>query len=568
MQNWRKIVVRLIVTIVCVGCLTGCSSKNKDKTTKYQIHYHSNVTLTLDLPSTYTKDEIVQLPEPSMEGYRFLGWYSNSDYTGSAIQSIDSSWQKDLDLYAKWEKLYQIRYQLDGGTFSEEVPNEYSSLEKVILPIPQKQRAIFKGWYFDINDLQSAVETIDKGNMEDITLYAKWEKTYIVTLRPEGGMVSESTIEFTKEDELTLEVPQKENSIFLGWYDNYDFEGMPIEKIERGRESSIILYAKWMEICQITYHFNEGILSVDYPTYYIPGEETLLPTLSKQGYQFLGWSEYADGSGNIFSKVPVSYEEDLELYAVFEKVFYRIEYVIGENIFTSKQQLFISFFSDFYDYIVNYRHASGQLERNNVRSLEDFLSIAGAWSGGGAGMGAIGNLAGSFYLGIDVGGKLEDQTADQGFIGYCLEKNKYVEFIYFLQEFFYHWRKDEGYTGGPDDPNHTGSDFLASAWASLVDTAKFFYYEKDTLPSYFIKKGNIPAMYDRIPYVLGEENPELPYQYDWEKGLDLPVTLTMAGYRFIGWYDNPNYSGDALIRIPSHIFSDIKVYAKWEKVEE
>ena len=137
--------------------------------------------------------------------------------------------------------------------------------------------------------------------------------------------------------------------------------------------------------------------------------------------------------------------------------------------------------------------------------------------------------------------------------------------MYFIQDFFYWWRLDEGYTNGPDDPEGTGSDFLASAWASVVDTAKFFYYDKDTLPSYFISKGHIPAFYDRIPYIVNLGENTFIYTYDWVEGLNLPTSLTMDGYTFVGWFDNENFEGDALEYLPTNIYHNITLYAKFVK---
>ena len=85
----------------------------------------------------------------------------------------------------------------------------------------------------------------------------------------------------------------------------------------------------------------------------------------------------------------------------------------------------------------------------------------------------------------------------------------------------------------------------------MVDTAKFFYYDKDTLPSYFISKGHIPAFYDRIPYIVNLGENTFIYTYDWEEGLNLPTSLTMDGY--------------TLEYLPTNIYHNITLYAKFVK---
>ncbi len=55
-------------------------------------------------PGSYTiKSEEIPLAVPEKNGYIFNGWYSDSDFSGSAITSIASGSTGDLDLYAEWE---------------------------------------------------------------------------------------------------------------------------------------------------------------------------------------------------------------------------------------------------------------------------------------------------------------------------------------------------------------------------------------------------------------------------------------------------------------------------------
>ena len=55
------------------------------------------------------------------------------------------------------------------------------------------------------------------------------------------------------------------------------------------------------------------------------------------------------------------------------------------------------------------------------------------------------------------------------------------------------------------------------------------------------------------------------YTYDWEEGLNLPTSLTMDGYTFVGWFDNENFEGDALEYLPTNIYHNITLYAKFVK---
>jgi uncharacterized repeat protein (TIGR02543 family) len=38
------------------------------------------------------------------------------------------------------------------------------------------------------------------------------------------------------------------------------------------------------------------------------------------------------------------------------------------------------------------------------------------------------------------------------------------------------------------------------------------------------------------------------------------------GYIFKGWYDNPDFEGEAIWKIDNTWYWDIKLYAKWEEI--
>lgn len=519
----------------------------------YTISYELNGgNLSSNAKTSFKENETVSLITPTKEGFVFDGWYQS----GELVTTITN---QDYYLIAKWKQVFKISYQTDGGMLPGTTITKFFEDEIVELPIPKKDNYEFLGWYQ--ND--ELVTTITN---QDYQLTAKWERIYKITYYLYGGKFEETALYKIKDDEeYYLLIPQKEGFIFKGWFNNSKFTGDEITKINQGTTDDIKLYACFEKVYQITYIIDDGQMPEEYINYYYPEKGEELPIPTRNGYRFLGWSERPNASDH-YSIVPISFEQDLILYPGWEKVNYQMNYQFPYKIFANKDHLFVSFFTDFYNYIVSYRNEANYLESCGIKSVQDFLEVAGNWSGGASGMGRIGNIAGKYYLKIDVGGDIHNQTSDDGFIGYCLENDNYSELIYFLQEFFYWWRKDEGYTGGPDDPNNVGSDFLASAWASLVDTAKFFYFEKDTLPSYFIRKGHVPEMYDRIPYIVKTENFELNYEYDWEKGIDLPNDMIIYGYKFLGWYDNPEYIGTPITKVEIGIYHDVIVYAKLEKL--
>ena len=123
--------------------------------------------------------------------------------------------------------------------------------------------------------------------------------------------------------------------------------------------------------------------------------------------------------------------------------------------------------------------------------------------------------------------------------------------------FFAYWRTDEGYTGGQNDPNNLGNDFFASAWASFVDTCKFFYFTGDTLNNTYswFKSERVKYALDHIPSVF-----EGTFRTTGD--INNPIYLdniTREGYEFLGWFDEEG-------NIVTVITKSMTIYAKWKQL--
>ena len=72
-----------------------------------------------------------------------------------------------------------------------------------------------------------------------------------------------------------------------------------------------------------------------------------------------------------------------------------------------------------------------------------------------------------------------------------------------------------------------------------------------------------------INYVLdgGTNSESNPNEYVPEK---LPLLLenpTKSGYKFVGWYDNENFTGEAITEISAGTMGDVTLYAKWNALD-
>ena len=68
----------------------------------------------IDNPNTYTiETSTIILEEATKEGYTFLGWYDNAEYSGESMAEITLGTTEDMTLYAKWSiNSYEINYYI------------------------------------------------------------------------------------------------------------------------------------------------------------------------------------------------------------------------------------------------------------------------------------------------------------------------------------------------------------------------------------------------------------------------------------------------------------------------
>jgi len=69
--------------------------------------------------------------------------------------------------------LFNITYELNGGTNNENNPTTYKAGDSFELAVPTKEDGLFLGWYTD-SEFRNFVTEIKDDSVGDITLYAKW----------------------------------------------------------------------------------------------------------------------------------------------------------------------------------------------------------------------------------------------------------------------------------------------------------------------------------------------------------------------------------------------------------
>jgi len=125
------------------------------------------------------KGESYELPVPTRTGFEFDGWFTDANFSGSAVTSVVA--ENDATYYAKWTQLYTVTLDLDGGSLSatslhlKAGANLYNAVKELA---PSKANHQFGGWFKGDDALsESAVMP-----SENVTLKAKYKVAYTVEL--------------------------------------------------------------------------------------------------------------------------------------------------------------------------------------------------------------------------------------------------------------------------------------------------------------------------------------------------------------------------------------------------
>lgn len=314
---------------------------------KYIIRFNSNGGDIINYEALKPGDKLIN-KEIERKGYKFTGWYEDEELINKYDFSNDV--ESDLVLFAGWQlNEYNINYNLDGGKNDENNPLKYTIEDEVIFKQPSKEGYKFKGWYED-SDLTKEINSISKGNVGDIEIYAKWEKLgsgeseettkakYTVEYyfeNTEGNYEKDANLTETYTDEIGKTVEAKSKT-FKGYDENKKYsERIPTGKVLKNGSLTLKLY---YDRVKYTVSFNtkggsetkDGNLKTQEIKYDTKAKEPIDP--QKDGYKFEYWYYKEDGKeikfdfeNNIISNV--------ELFAKWTAKKYSITYELdgGKN---------------------------------------------------------------------------------------------------------------------------------------------------------------------------------------------------------------------------------------------
>lgn len=306
-------------------------------------------------PSKYTykasKAASIMLPGTvQKEGHNFLGWYENEDLSGQAITAIPQGSYFEKTYYAKFEKLkYGVKFDTDGAGTIESQTVEYGGFATEPSNPNKGEEYKFVGWVtekdgsvpFDFKNMPITGET---------TIYAKWQfqGDYDIVFDTDGGSTVLPQSINAGEKATKPENPTKHGYTFDKWVtekngtEEYDFDAVVT--------SSTTIYAKWNIITySITFDSagGEAVPSVEYTV----EDAITLPSITKDGYEFIGWK---DAEGKAYTEVAKGTYGDLELIAHWKRIeslkVNKKEYVQGAaikvNAYTEKSNAWVGLYRE------------------------------------------------------------------------------------------------------------------------------------------------------------------------------------------------------------------------------
>ena len=263
------------------------------------------------------------------DGYRFIGWYTDSDCTDGNEYRFDTHVVTDIELYAKWIRQYTVTFvtaTIEGATDVPSV-NPITADEGTIIEDPGEVEYVgyhIVGWYTapDFSEASRVVYSFELDH--DYRLYAKWElNTYTVTFDwQHAGAITTDTVNHgdavSKPDD--EDAPEYEGHGVYGWYidpqctTEYNFD-TPVT-------SNITIYARWKSLWTVTFNTQGG----SHPITVFDGETIERPDdPERTGYTFIGW--YVDPECTNPFDFSSTIGTNYELYAKWEINTYSVTFI-------------------------------------------------------------------------------------------------------------------------------------------------------------------------------------------------------------------------------------------------
>ena len=307
------------------------STGDRTYTANWQVIEYTITLLDMDGAGTsealvYTVEQPVTLPTPTREGYAFLGWTVNSDMAPQLTVVLPQGSIGNRTYTANWELTgYTITMDLNGG--SGETALLYTVIDdEFALPTPTRNGYEFVGWTGEGITMPQTSVKIPKGSTGNKAYTANWQviKYTIITLLEGGNAGSSGAYAYTVEETFTLPTPTRKGYTFFGWTGEGITKPQPNVTIPKGSTGDKTYIENWkLTEYNITMDLNGGSGETTL-LYTVIDDEFALPTPTRNGYEFVGWTGEGITTPQTSVKIPKGSTGDKAYTANWQVIEYTI----------------------------------------------------------------------------------------------------------------------------------------------------------------------------------------------------------------------------------------------------
>lgn len=325
MKKFGYILSCLLLCLTSLILLSACNESSK-----YKINFIVNEEIYQTI-STNGNESITMPESPSIEGYKFEGWYFDKDvwkesFTKDSLLNIKLT--EDISIYSKWIENDELKgtdavfegFEKAGDAYIKKIANniEYLDISQVI------SIAKDSSWTLNTdieanNPINSKVAPLNIGdNIYYVLVTDKNQnvKLYILNIRRKplyklrflnGNIIFD--VQYIEEENLVnfpISTPTKYGYTFDGW--DFDFN----TEITSDLDINAIFY---LTKYNINYVLNGGDNHENNISTYDINTDVEIYEPTRQGYTFIGWYDNKDFKGYAKTEIQKNSSGDLELFA-------------------------------------------------------------------------------------------------------------------------------------------------------------------------------------------------------------------------------------------------------------
>ena len=276
------------------GTASYWSGQGEDRQEIYLFENDTNEYYSFTYSTLRPGEKLLDIQVPEYEGYQFMGWYSNAEFTGEPVEPENYLVSGGMDLYANWAKMVSVVFDKNDGseeTFYTEVTGLVGYPLTLLPEEPTREYYSFSGWY------QNKATTVgfDASNEKitgATTLYAGWRANrYPITYDLGGGTeTTANPADYTTEESFTLTDPVREGYTFEGWTGTGLDEVTKNVTVTAGNGGDRNYTAVWTPITYtLRYERTFGTAEGNPQFYNIESEDIILEQPEREKYTFIGW---------------------------------------------------------------------------------------------------------------------------------------------------------------------------------------------------------------------------------------------------------------------------------------